>query len=258
MESLIASGQERITQLTAYFNFNKNRDSRGEPRFHLTYPKAYSKIRYDKQTKEWKEYIVKSRADTVLSRMKRVSPTNVELHVCFILFKSNFFKTIRLLLLKVEDPRGWDDLKTFNGIVYDSFVDAARARGLLKDMKLWKDTVEEAFRSIGTVQKRIRWLAMFFASTNLTEPNKMLDTILGLPDAWMAPTSLVGKSLNDRRQFVLRAMEWYLRANGVRPDEVEREDGTWESACEHIGLMRPEGINVTPDLLYDVIIIFNR
>ena len=157
-------------------------------------------------------------------------------------------------MLKVKDPKNWNDLRTYENKLYDTFVDAAIARKLLKDEKIFEQTANEAFATKRTVRQRIRWLAVFFSVSMLSEPSKMLDHLLKLRDNWLVGTRVAGQSLEVRRQYVLRAMEFYLRVNGVRPSDVAREDGTFESACERICLPRPEGLNIGPQLLIQVII----
>jgi hypothetical protein len=150
-----------------------------------------------------------------------------------------YFQAIRALLHVVEDPTGWDDLRKFDGVTYNSFVEAARARHLLNDDALWQNTVRDALIQLKNLNQRIRWLAMFFTTTRLKEPEQMLEYAINIQGDFLINTSVAKKSFNDKKQFVLRQMEWFLRAFGITPDDVPRPDGTYESACEQIGLPRP-------------------
>jgi hypothetical protein len=158
-------------------------------------------------------------------------------------------------LVTVTDPTSFPNLRTIDGQPV-SFVEAARARGLLEDNALWLRTVEEAFNDKTTIRRRIRWLAMFLSTANLTNPTEILDAVLGMKHDWLINTEVAKKSLDERRQYVLRNIEWFLRANGIRPDEFPRDDDTFESCCEHIGLPRPEGLEIDATLIEEVIILF--
>ncbi|KAL3098132.1 hypothetical protein niasHT_028612 [Heterodera trifolii] len=203
-------GEERVTQLTAYFAFNEANTPIG-----LSYANCY--------------------------KIAKVLPA-----------KDHFAQqprtlAIRLLLLVVPDPKGWESLRTVNGNVFPTFVAAANDRGLLTDEDLWMKTIGDAFRIKKSIRQRIRWLAMFFATANLASPCKILDKILVTADKWLLKTSVAKASPEEQKQYVLHAMEWFLLANGITPDSGPREDGTYESACEHIGLPRPRGLVLTKE-----------
>lgn len=152
----------------------------------------------------------------------------------------------------VTDPTCWADLRTYKDKVYDSFEEAARARDLMEDSEMWINTIEEVFREKTTIAKRIRWLAMFFATANLKNPKEILDRLLRLPQHWLVGTSVAGKSYLHRQQYVLRNLEWFLRHQGIQTDYLVRDDGTYESACERIGLPRPEDFYMDKNLHIEV------
>jgi hypothetical protein len=163
-------------------------------------------------------------------------------------------KAIRVLLLNVEDPCSWDDLLTYNGIKYVMFDEAARARGLFDNDEIWTRTVEEAFASTKNLRQRIRWLAIFLATAGLPNPTKILDYVLGLKSDWLINSRVAKESMDKKRQYVLTAMEWFLRADGLRPDENPYED-CHKTACEQIGLPRPENFKMSAACRRDVSII---
>ncbi|KAL3110848.1 hypothetical protein niasHT_014785 [Heterodera trifolii] len=228
------TGKERTTQLTAYFAYNKQRSSTDGP-LHLTYATAYKKLRYDKNNRRWQQYVIGGLEGKKLCRLKTVSPSNMDL------------LTIRLLLLVVEDPTGWEDLRRHNGIVYPTFVEAAQARGLLNDNELWMRTIREAFATKKRPKQCIRWLAVFFATANLSKPTDLFDYVMEISNTWLTVPALNNASPDVKRQYVLRALEWFLLANDVHPDSDQREDGTFETACEKIGLPRPDEVQLSKD-----------
>lgn len=73
-------GQERKSQLTAYFNYNAEMAAKGTP-LHLTYDRAYKCIHFDNRDQKWKEYKMQGKMDKVITRIKTVSPANLELLV---------------------------------------------------------------------------------------------------------------------------------------------------------------------------------
>lgn len=150
----------------------------------------------------------------------------------------------------VEDPKSFEDLRTVidnegRRTVYNTFLQAARARGLMEDDQMWERTIVEAFTTQVRLGQRIRYLAVFFATTRLNEPIKLLETIMALPTQWLTTPILARATPAERLNYVLKNLEWFLRATGVRPDDEPDDDGNYESACEHIGLPRPEGFNIT-------------
>ena len=71
------------------------------------------------------------RAD-IISRVYTVSPRNKELFC------------LRLLLLNVRGPTGYEDLRTVDGHVFQTFEEACMERGLLESDTHWEDCLEEA------------------------------------------------------------------------------------------------------------------
>ena len=53
---------------------------------------------------------------------------------------------LRLLLHNVPSPVSYDYLRTYNGVMYDTFNEAAMRRGLLEDDSAWQRMLQEAAR----------------------------------------------------------------------------------------------------------------
>lgn len=49
-----------------------------------------------------------------------------------------------LILLYISVGAGYDDLKTVNGIVHNTFKETSVARDLIPDNQLWIDSIKEA------------------------------------------------------------------------------------------------------------------
>ena len=51
---------------------------------------------------------------------------------------------LRMLLMIVKGAKTYEDIHTYNGVVYRTFKEACATRGLLSDDKEWYNTFEEA------------------------------------------------------------------------------------------------------------------
>jgi hypothetical protein len=61
---------------------------------------------------------------------------------------------LRVLLCNVRGPRSFEDLKTFNGVLHDSFKDAAVSRGLLLNDREWINTMRDSALTASPLQLR--------------------------------------------------------------------------------------------------------
>ncbi|XP_076030183.1 uncharacterized protein LOC143018577 [Oratosquilla oratoria] len=66
-----------------------------------------------------------------LGRMRAVDTKTVEL----------FY--LRMFLTHKKGPTGYTDLRTVDGVLYDTFREAVKAMGLLNDKETWKKTIIE-------------------------------------------------------------------------------------------------------------------
>nr|XP_047131763.1 uncharacterized protein LOC101240932 [Hydra vulgaris] len=121
---------QRDTHLTAWFKLNS--ENEGANRYsYIDIP--YHFVFDDKHCK-WK---VRQRGgNKVIVRMYKVSPTG-EL----------FF--LRLLLLQAKGAKSWEDLRTVNGIVLETFREACVFNGLLQDDTEWQNTLSEIINQSG-------------------------------------------------------------------------------------------------------------
>ena len=110
--------------LTEWFSANKEYDSAKE----LTYCEFPLKWRWDKTNKKQ----VKHQDGFKIGRLYYVNPTEGE----------RFY--LRMLLMIVKGAMSYADIRTYNGIVYETFKEACAARGLLTDDNEWYKTFEEA------------------------------------------------------------------------------------------------------------------
>ena len=140
IERLLAEGSgSHVTKLTAWFALNNSTDTSSRQYLYGEIPKHYTW--QASNGKKW----VKRRNNLgarVISRIYSVSPRDRE----------RFY--LRMLLFHVRGARSFRDMRTHEGVVYESFEAACRARGLLIDDTEWHRTLQEA--SITASARQVR------------------------------------------------------------------------------------------------------
>ena len=138
------------TTLTAYFDLNK-KDAFAQT---LLYPEIPQHYRF--VNKEWKV----GKQNPNVGRVYTVSPNNRE---CYFL---------RLLLHNVRGPTSFEDLRTVNGMLCETYQQACEMLGLLESDNHWRLALTEAEGTMNP--KRMRELfAIMLASCEMSSPNKL-------------------------------------------------------------------------------------
>ena len=112
------------TQLTAFFNLCKENEFAAS----LHYHEVPNHFLYNKATSKWSERKTRTMS---LGRIRAVSNKAVEL----------FY--LRLLLTHIKGPTCYKDLRTIEGVTYDTYREAVKAMGLLNDEETWLKTIME-------------------------------------------------------------------------------------------------------------------
>ncbi|KMQ83024.1 hypothetical protein RF55_21155 [Lasius niger] len=115
----------RDTTLTAWFKLNQS----DKNAVHFLYTDIPFHYVYEKKTK-WKP--CQKSSDKIISRLYTVS------------IKDNKKFYLRLLLLHVVGAKCFENLRTVNGVLYETFKDAAIAKNLVEAYDHWAKTLEEA------------------------------------------------------------------------------------------------------------------
>lgn len=131
-----AAANPRQTKLEAFFRLNQ-RDSDANSLLYIEIPQNYT---WDSTRKEWRKR--QRGGQKVVTRLYNVSPKNVELF------------NLRLLLLHVKGAKGFEDIVTVDGILHETFLAAANARGIVCNDNQWQDTIAEATTSQSPRQLR--------------------------------------------------------------------------------------------------------
>jgi hypothetical protein len=79
---------------------------------------------------------------------------------------------LRTLLTVVRGPTSFQDLRTYKGVVYPSFQDACKARGLLEDDGEWQLCLSEASHTQSGARLR-QLFATMLLFCELTSPEKL-------------------------------------------------------------------------------------
>ena len=115
------------TTLTAWFKLNQEEEAARMLLYHEV-PEHYT---WDKSRRIWKKR-ARGHDSKVIGRMYAISPRDAE----------KYF--LRLLLLHVRGAQSFTELRTVDGLIYDTNREAAMARNLLEDDMEWQRCLEEA------------------------------------------------------------------------------------------------------------------
>ncbi|XP_076069172.1 uncharacterized protein LOC143041212 [Oratosquilla oratoria] len=121
-EQEITSKIQKDTQLTAFFKLC-NTDEFAATLYYNQLPFHYV---YDAQKAIWEERLGRTYS---LGRIRAVTTKTVEL----------FY--LRLLLTHKKGPKSFEDLRTIDGVMYETNREAVKALGLLSDEETWKETI---------------------------------------------------------------------------------------------------------------------
>lgn len=160
---------EKDSKLVAFFKYcQKHPDEK------VKYPNMPKQHTWHDKDGEWKR---REGHFKTLGRMHSVSPSQSELF------------HLRLLLLHVESPTSFKDLRTIDGVTSETYARACLERGLVKDDQEWQNCLEEA-----ALYKFPRKLRLLFA-TILTQCSPV------------QPETLWEKFKNDLSEDFQRALE---------------------------------------------------
>ena len=146
LEHVAAAGQH--TMLTAFFHLNSEGNPYREQAAGLLYQEVGECMIFDTQHRIWRPRLRRNKP--TLCRIHTVHPTRSERY------------SLRLLLLHVRSPASFADVRTYLGVVYDTFKEAAVARGLYTDDQAWIATLEEGMNHHMPQQFRNLFVSILF------------------------------------------------------------------------------------------------
>jgi hypothetical protein len=124
IDVVTSRAEEEKSILTAFFEFNRNNEEQAI----YTYQEAPLHLVWDRTSKIWS---VRQHMGSI-GRLNFVLPTAGE----------RFY--LRTLLTTVKGPTSWQDLRTYDGILHDTFHGVCLARGLLEHDDEWRQCLKEA------------------------------------------------------------------------------------------------------------------
>ena len=133
-DQLLQSRENVDTPLMAFFKMNCIAGDIGDLARSLLYQEypQHFVVKTDPHNPQSKVWHIRQRQCFAIGRMVYVNPTAGE----------RFY--LRTLLMVLRGPQSFEDLKTFNGEICETFHDACLKRGLLEDDGEWRICLQEA------------------------------------------------------------------------------------------------------------------
>jgi len=131
IEEAMTGALNQVTMLIDYFSLN-SRDEEARQYLYVEIPRYYTFKKEKINERNVSRWIKRKSHYNCIGRMYSISPTQTELF------------HLRLLLLTVKGAMSFDDLRTVNGEICQSFLAACLALGLIEDDEEWKRAMNEA------------------------------------------------------------------------------------------------------------------
>ncbi|KAL0385787.1 UNVERIFIED_CONTAM: hypothetical protein Sradi_2973000 [Sesamum radiatum] len=194
--------RERIhhTMLTKWFEANK-KYMEARSLLYVKFPTAWV---WKRAIKDW----VMRKYGKCIGRLPYAHPSSGEKYY------------LRMLLYKVRGAQSFEDLRTFNGIIYPTFKQACAARGLLDEDNEWNEALSEASSWASSVKLRNMFSTMLMFS-EITDPvnlwerhwRAMVDDL-----QHMVRRDLMNNNINltdeELKDWALQEIECILNRNG--------------------------------------------
>jgi hypothetical protein len=134
LKNIIEDPKYKSTKLTQWFEANNLYENARNVTY-CDFPKFWT---WNTTKKKW----VKREQGLKIGRLYYVNPIEGE----------RFY--LRMLLMIIKGATSYEDIKTFNGIIYHTFKETCAARGLLKEDNEWYKTFDEATHWATALQLR--------------------------------------------------------------------------------------------------------
>lgn len=150
----VSKSETRFTTLTAWFQLNTYNHSANQYR----YPDIPYHFVYNEKESKWEDR--KRKKSNIISRMYSVSPKDTEKYY------------LRIILLHKVNGRSFEDLRTVDGIVYDTFQNAAIAMNLVETDEEYRACMQEASETLMPKQIRVLF-AYILLYNNVNNPKEL-------------------------------------------------------------------------------------
>ncbi|XP_076066073.1 uncharacterized protein LOC143039717 [Oratosquilla oratoria] len=242
------------TQLTAFFKLCRRNEFARTLYYHQI-PLHYV---YNIQDSMWEE---RSGNTYSLGRIRAVTSKTVEL----------FF--LRLLLTHKKGPTSYEDLRTVDGVMYDTNREAVKALGLLTDEATWRDTIMEIINHTNDRRKLRETYASMLVYSDLEDQSAIWEEIkdyfssdfLKMANLTDYNDEIYLDALDDIQQHVLNCgggsiTQYGLPASrgGARPSNLLRREKAYnktklkESVEEKVKLLNEKQRQVYDTVLHRI------
>lgn len=155
-------------------------------------------------------------------RVYSVSPNRPELLAMRFIFSDDFvffYPVYRTLLLYRTGPTSYEDLRTVDGKIYATFMEAAQKLGLIESDEMFVRAMEDACSQFLSQKKLCYYFSMLLCHACPADPEKLFEKFLDQ----MYPAPIVNNckgaaqqplSKEFRRGKILCILEYYLRCQG--------------------------------------------
>ena len=147
--------RNKLSKLTAWFELNKT-DPEARVYLYHEIPKHYV---WKSIQNKWQKR--KNAGSKMIGRMYFTNPSDME-RFC-----------LRLLLLNTPGATSFENIRTFNGKIFETYQEACIERGLMADDKTWDDTLKEAALTETDTQKFRLLFAMILIFCSPSNPGKL-------------------------------------------------------------------------------------
>ncbi|KAG8366715.1 hypothetical protein BUALT_Bualt17G0108200 [Buddleja alternifolia] len=200
LHNIISREGSRDTMLTKWFEANK-KYAEARSLTYVEFPTAWV---WKRATKEW----VMRKQGKCIGRLPYLHPNAGEKYY------------LRMLLYKVRGAQCFEDLRTFNGVVYQTFKQACSARGLLDDDNEWHGALSEAETWASSIKLRNMFSTMLMFS-EITDPvtlweqhwRAMVDDLQYRVRRELRDNN-IQLSDEDLKEWGLQEIEYVLNRNG--------------------------------------------
>ena len=149
--------RQKNTELTAFFDYNKEHPRTQVP--YIDFPKSFI---FEKR--QWK---IRKQGTETLGRIYSIHPSKGDVFYLRVLLCDTTYN-------HSAGKTSYNDLKTVNGVEYETFKDACRALGLLTDGVLWRLVMEDV--KLEKLPRQMRELfVVILTFTDISDPKTLFD-----------------------------------------------------------------------------------
>ncbi|KAL3076362.1 hypothetical protein niasHS_011781 [Heterodera schachtii] len=198
------------TRLTAFFALC----ARDPEAAALTYDRVPYRYSWDFRTRSWKKRVRQLEEDPDKAKMfVRVYTVSPRKHELFAL---------RTLLLHRPGPKSFADLRTIDGVQFDTFVGTCQHLGLQVSDEVFRRAMQEACAEMSNLKRLQHYFAMLLAHAHPPNPQALFDEFLNEMNPPVAANhpGVVPKSAEIRAAEVMLNLEYYLNCMGTNTNDV--------------------------------------